>query len=147
VKCDEDDIIWEIPEGMGTVDKDGVLHSSDKNSSGEIKAILKGTNLSASINVTVGQLPIMLEDFEKGLGEWKTSTANRGESASLGLTTYPNEPTRFDTHSLKLNYDFTNAQTGTTLGVYAGPGKNIEIQGSPKSIGMWVHATKEANGY
>ncbi|GAA0085837.1 hypothetical protein UT300007_22760 [Clostridium sp. CTA-7] len=147
VKCDEDDIIWEIPEGMGTVDKDGVLHSSDKNSSGEIKAILKGTNLSASINVTVGQLPIMLEDFEKGLGEWKTSTANRGESASLGLTTYPNEPTRFDTHSLKLNYDFINAQTGTTLGVYAGPGKNIEIQGSPKSIGMWVHATKEAKGY
>lgn len=147
VKCNEEDIIWEVPEGMGTVDKDGILYSSDKNSSGEIKATLKGTNISASINVTVGQLPIILEDFEKGLEKWGFSTANRGESGSLELTKYPEEPTRFDVHSLKINYDFTNAQVGTTLGVYAGPGENIAIQGSPKSIGMWIYATKEAKGY
>ncbi len=147
VKCNEEDIIWEVPEGMGTVDKDGILHSSDKNSSGEIKATLKGTNISTSINVTVGQLPIILEDFETGLEKWGFSTANRGESGSLALTTYPEEPTRFDVHSLKINYDFTNAQVGTTLGAYAGPGENIAIQGSPKSIGMWIYATKEAKGY
>lgn len=147
VQCNEQDIIWAIPEGMGTVDKDGILHSSDKNSSGEIKATLNSTNISASINVTVGQLPIILEDFENGLEKWGSSTANRGEFGSVALTTYPDEPTRFDNHSLKINYDFTNAQMGTTLGVYAGPGENIEIQGSPKSIGMWVYATKEANGY
>lgn len=115
VKCNEEDIIWEVPEGMGTVDKNGILHSSDKNSSGEIKATLKGTNISTSINVTVGQLPIILEDFETGLEKWGFSTANRGESGSLALTTYPEEPTRFDVHSLKINYDFTNAQVGTIL--------------------------------
>lgn len=147
VKCSIADIIWEIPEGMGTIDENGTLHSSDNNVSGEIKATIRGTNLSASIKVTVGQLPIVLEDFEEGLVLWKSSTANRGEVASVGLTTYPNEPTRFGNHSLKINYDFTNSQTGTTLGVYAGPGKEIAIEGSPKSIGMWVYATEEANGY
>lgn len=147
VEYNANEIIWEIPDGMGTVDELGVLHTSDNNLSGEIKATIKGTSLSASIKVTIGQLPIVLEDFEDGLGLWGSSTANRGEIVSVDLTTYPNEPTRFGEHSLKLNYDLTNAQTGTTLGAYAGPIETINIEGNPKSIGMWVYATEEANGY
>lgn len=147
VKLNPNDIIWEVPEGMGTVDENGILHTLDNILSGEIKATIKGTNLSASVKVTIGQLPIVLEDFEEGLGSWKSSTANRGEIASVDLTTYPDEPTRFGDHSLKLNYDLTSAQTGTTLGAYAGPIETINIPGNPKSIGMWVYATGEANGY
>ena len=147
VKYNANDIIWDVPEGMGTIDENGVLHTSDNSLSGEIKASIRGTNLSASVNVTVGQLPIILDDFEEGLGSWKASTANRGEIASVELTNYPNEPTRFGQHSLKLNYDFTNAQVGTTLGAYAGPTETVNIEGNPKAIGMWVYATEEANGY
>ena len=147
VKYNDNDVIWDVPEGMGTVDENGVLHTSDSSLSGEIKASIRGTDLSASVNVTVGQLPIVLEDFEEGLGLWKASTANRGEIVSVELTTYPNEPTRFGEHSLKLNYDFTNAQVGTTLGAYAGPTETINIEGNPKAIGMWVYATEEAKGY
>lgn len=147
VKYNANDIIWDVPEGIGTIDENGVVHTSDNSLSGEIKASIRGTNLSASVNVTVGQLPIILDDFEDGLGSWKSSTANRGEIASVELTTYPNEPTRFGQHSLKLNYDFINAQVGTTLGAYAGPTETVNIEGNPKAIGMWVYATEEANGY
>ena len=48
---------------------------------------------------------------------------------------------------MKVDYDLTNAQTGTTLGVYAGPGTAVPIDGEPTSIGMWVYATPEAQGY
>lgn len=147
VKVNKEDITWEIPEGMGTIDENAVITAGDKSISGTIKASIKGTSLNASINVTVGQLPIVLEGFEQGLGAWKVSTAGRGEEGSLSLTDYPKEPARFDAHSLKINYDFTKAQQGTTLGVYAGPGKTVAIPGNPKAIGAWVYATEEAKGY
>jgi trimeric autotransporter adhesin len=146
VKWNLQDIEFEIPEGMGTVDENGVLHTSDQNSKGTITARLKGSSLEASINVTVGQLPIVLYDFENGLGNWKTSTANRGEKGMLTLSEYP-DPVRFDEQSLKLDFDFTNAQKGTTLGVYAGSGSHTAIEGNPSSIGMWVYGTPEAQGY
>jgi trimeric autotransporter adhesin len=146
VKWNLQDIEFEIPEGMGTIDEGGILHTGDQNVKGTITARLKGTPLQAHINVSVGQLPIVLYDFEDGLGSWKTSTANRGEKGKLGLSEYP-EPVRFDNQSLKLDFDFTNAQTGTTLGVYAGSGSHTQIEGNPSSIGMWVYGTPEAQGY
>lgn len=140
------DIEFEIPEGMGTIDENGVLHSTDKTVSGTITARLKGSNLSTQIKVSVGKLPEVMFDFEKELGSWRTSTANRGEKGTLSLSKYP-APVRFGSQSLKLDFDFTNAQTGTTLGVYAGPGTNTSIPDVPSSIGMWVYATPEAQGY
>lgn len=146
VKWNLQDIEFDIPDGMGTIDENGVLHTGDQNVKGKITARLKNTTLEASIDVSVGQLPIILYDFENGLGSWKTSTANRGEKGKLTLSEYP-EPVRFDEHSLKLDFDFTNAQTGTTLGVYAGSGSHTAIEGNPSSIGMWVYGTPEAQGY
>ncbi|OAT83755.1 hypothetical protein A6P54_00155 [Bacillus sp. MKU004] len=141
-----EDIEFDIPEGLGTIDEEGVLHTGDESVSGTITARLKGTDLTAELKISVGMLPQVLFDFEEDLGTWKTSTANRGEKGSLSLAEYP-EPVRFGDQSLKLDYDFTGAQTGTTLGVYAGPGVNTEIEGDPQSIGMWVYATPEAHGY
>ncbi|MCM3717327.1 phosphodiester glycosidase family protein [Fictibacillus phosphorivorans] len=144
VKWNLQDIEFDIPDGMGTIDENGVFHAGDQNSKGTITA--KGTSLEANIYVTVGQLPIVLHDFEEGLENWKTSTANRGEKGTLTLSEYP-DPVRFDEHSLRLDFDFTNAQSGTTLGVYAGPGSHTPIEGNPSSIGMWVYGTPEAQGY
>jgi trimeric autotransporter adhesin len=141
-----EDVEFDIPEGLGTIDEEGVLHTSDQSVSGTITARLKGTELTAQLKISVGMLPQVLFDFEDDLGTWKTATANRGEKGSLSLAEYP-EPVRFGDQSLKLDYDFTDAQTGTTLGVYAGPGVNTEIEGDPQSIGMWVYATPEAHGY
>lgn len=140
------DIEFEIPEGMGTIDENGVLHSGDKTVSGMITARLKDSTLTAQIKVSIGKLPEVLFDFEKDLGSWRTSTANRGEKGTLSLSKYP-APVRFGSQSLKMDFDFTNAQTGTTLGVYAGPGSNIPIDDTPSSIGMWVYGTPEVQGY
>lgn len=140
------DIEFEIPEGMGTIDESGSLHTGDQIVSGPITARLKDSNLTAQINVSVGKLPEVLFDFEKELDGWKISTANRGEKGLLSLAEYP-EPVRFGDQSLKMDFDFTRAQTGTTLGVYAGSGTNTEIDEDPSSIGMWVYGTPEAQGY
>ncbi|MFK9090718.1 phosphodiester glycosidase family protein [Bacillus salipaludis] len=140
------DIEFDIPEGMGTIDEAGVLHTGNKTVSGNITARLKGTSLTAQIKVSVGKLPEVLFDFEAGLGGWKPSVVGRGEKAALGLSTYP-APVRFGNQSLKLDFDLSSAQTGTTLGAYTGPGSNIDIPDNPLSIGMWVCGTPEAQGY
>ncbi|MFJ7729637.1 phosphodiester glycosidase family protein [Neobacillus sp. NPDC097160] len=140
------DIEVDIPEGMGTIDEAGVLHTGNKTVSGNITALLKGTSLTAQIKVSVGKLPEVLFDFEAGLGGWKPSVVGRGEKAALGLSTYP-APVRFGNQSLILDFDLSSAQTGTTLGAYTGPGSNIDIPDNPLSIGMWVYGTPEAQGY
>ncbi|GGB64486.1 phosphodiester glycosidase family protein [Fictibacillus barbaricus] len=146
VKWNLQDIDFDIPEGIGTIDKNGILQTGDQNVKGTITARLKGTSLEAQLKVSVGQLPIVVHSFENELGNWKTSTAGRGEKGTLSLSEFP-EPVRFDNQSLKLDFDFTNAQTGTTLGVYSGPGTHTPIEGNPSSIGMWVYGTPEAQGY
>ncbi|MQR97328.1 phosphodiester glycosidase family protein [Fictibacillus phosphorivorans] len=146
VRWSMQDITFNIPDGMGTIDENGILHTGDQNVKGTITARLNGTPLEAQIKVSVGQLPTVLHNFEESLGDWKTSTAGRGEKGTLALSEYP-DPVRFDNQSLKLDFDFSNAQTGTTLGVYAGPGAHTPIEGNPSSIGMWVYGTPEAQGY
>lgn len=141
-----EDIEFEIPEGMGTIDDAGVLHTGDQNVTGMITARHKGTNLTAQMMVSVGKLPEVLYNFEDTLETWKTSTANRGEKGVLGLSKYP-EPVRFGNQSLKIDFDFTGSPIGTTLGVYAGPGVNTAINDNPTGIGMWVYGTPESQGY
>jgi trimeric autotransporter adhesin len=140
------DVEFDIPDGMGTIDSNGVLHTGDQNVSGTITARLKDSSLTAQIKVSVGMLPKVMFDFETGVGGWKTATAGRGEKGAVGISTYP-APVRFGDQSLKLDFDLTSAQTGTTLGVYAGPGINTPIEGEPTGIGMWVYAPPEAKGY
>ena len=146
VKWNAQDIEFDIPQGMGTIDQNGVLHTGNQNVSGEIIARLKDSNLTAKMKVSIGKLPEVLFNFEGDIASWKTSTANRGEKGTLSLSKYP-APVRFGNQSLQMNFDLTNAQTGTTLGVYAGPGTNIAIDGEPESIGMWVYGTPESQGY
>ncbi|WHY85881.1 phosphodiester glycosidase family protein [Neobacillus novalis] len=146
VHWNAEDIDFDIPEGMGSIDESGVLRTVDKTVSGNITARLKGTSLTAQIKVSVGKLPEVLFDFEAGIGGWKPSVVGRGEKAALSLAEYP-APVRFGNQSLKLDFDLTSAQTGTTLGAYTGPGSDIGIPDNPSSIGMWVYGTPEAQGY
>ncbi len=145
----EGDISWDIPDGMGTMGSDNIFHTSASGSvSGIITARYKDTDLTASIDAKVGQLPVVLYDFEDGVGEWKPGSAGRGEIVSIESVDYASgEPVRFGDQSLKINYDLTGAQTGTTLGIYAGPGESKDIPGAPKAMGAWVYATEEAQGY
>lgn len=141
------DIKWDFDSNMGTIDDSNVLHTGGESVSGNITATLAGTSLSATLSVTVGQLPTILYDFENGLGDWSPSTAGRGEVSALSLSNYPDGMVRFGNHSLKMDYDFTNATKNATLGAYAGPATSKDIPGMPTAIGMWVYATPEAQGY
>ncbi|WP_223881914.1 phosphodiester glycosidase family protein [Niallia endozanthoxylica] len=146
VKWNPQDIEFDIPAGLGTIDENGILHTGNQSVTGTITARLKGTNLTAQTKVSVGRSPEVLFNFEESLGSWKTSTANRGETSSVHLASAP-APVQNGSHALGIDFDFTKAQTGATLGVYAGPGKAVSIDGEPTSIGMWVYGTPEAQGY
>lgn len=141
------DINWNFDSKMGTFDSKNMFHSGSDSASGDVLATFSGSNLSASIGVTVGQLPTILYDFESGLDDWSPSTAGRGEVSKISLSDYKNGIVRFGNSSLKMDYDFTNATKNATLGAYAGPAESKDIPGMPTAIGMWVYATPEAQGY
>ncbi|WP_207659213.1 phosphodiester glycosidase family protein [Anaerobacterium chartisolvens] len=143
------DIVWNIPDGMGVMDSNNIFHTSlDGSVSGIITASLAATGITAQLDVKVGQLPVILYDFEDGVSDWKPGSAGRGEKVSIEAVDYASgEPVRFGDKSLKINFDLTTAQTGTTLGAYAGPGTSKDIPGAPTAIGAWIYATEEARGY
>ncbi|HBM76041.1 MAG TPA: hypothetical protein DD429_10895, partial [Clostridiaceae bacterium] len=119
------DIDWQVPKSLGTVDENGVLHVSELPLSGRITAYFKGTNLRAGIDVIVAKEPETIFDFENQSGAWKTSTTQKGEMGSADLISPPEGVSRFGEKSLKIDFDMTKAQKQTTLGVYAGPGKPV----------------------
>lgn len=146
VTLKDGDIDWSVPQGMGTM-ANNILHTSpDTSVSGAITAKING--LSAGINAQVGQLPVVIYNFENGVGDWSAGNAGRGEVTSVKSVDYSSgEPVRFDNKSLELNFDFTNAQQGATLGAYAGPATSVDVPGMPTAIGAWIYATPEAKGY
>ncbi|GAA0726991.1 hypothetical protein GCM10008905_24100 [Clostridium malenominatum] len=146
VKLKNEDIVWEVSEDVGTIDSYGVLYTKDKSGVGKVTAKFKGTNISTTIDVAVGQPSQILWDFEKDIS-WKVNTTGKGEIVSLEKGVYGKDPVKTGNGSLKINFDFTKGEKNTTLGVYAGPGEDIEVSGRPKGIGMWVYGTPESQGY
>ncbi|MFC6261819.1 phosphodiester glycosidase family protein [Levilactobacillus fujinensis] len=141
------DIAWALPAELGTIDDQNQLHTAGKHAKGTITATVAGTKISESLEVQIGQLPVVLYDFEKGLDDWKVSGSGRGEENSLSLASPEDGQVRFGDHAMEVKFDFTTGQKGTTLGAYAGPEDKKEIPGVPTAIGMWVYATPEAQGY
>ncbi|NLR31147.1 phosphodiester glycosidase family protein [Levilactobacillus tujiorum] len=141
------DVDWQLPAELGTIDGENKLHTAGKHAKGTVTASITGTKITASVEVQIGQLPVVLYDFEKGLGDWKVSGSGRGEENELALASPENGQVRFGDHAMEVKFDFTTGQKGTTLGAYAGPQERTEIPGTPTAIGMWVYATPEAQGY
>ncbi|WP_404459838.1 phosphodiester glycosidase family protein [Sutcliffiella horikoshii] len=133
VHHDPANLSWEIEGNIGHVDEQGVFHASEESAQGTITVTYK--NVSDTMDVQVGKLPIILDTFEDGIDHWTFSGA-RYNSISINQTTYP-EPARFGDHALQLNYDFTG--TVGTSGAYAHPRTPIELEDYPEAIGMWVY--------
>lgn len=142
-----EDIEWKVPKFLGKIDKEGVLHTSKDPLPGKIIAKYKKKNLSAELYVNIARSPETIFGFEDGTLSWTSSTAGRGETGSVELSSDKGGQVRFGDKALKINFDFTVGQKNATLGVYAGPGNKALIPGNPTSIGMWVYATPEAKGY
>lgn len=94
---------------------------------------------------------LLLMDFENGdISGWTKNTINRGEKVSVELMDAENgDPVRFGRYAVKLNWDLTAGQTGTTLAcLYAPPANAFVIPAAPnpRKIGMWIYASPECKG-
>ncbi len=96
----------------------------------------------------------LLMNFENGsIAEWTTNTINRGEKVSVELMDSENgDPVRFGRYAVKLNWDFTAADAGTTLAaLYSPPAGTFTVPASPttgagRKLGMWIYASPECYG-
>lgn len=133
VHAGPDSFEWTVTGDIGSVNGNGVFTAADTTGSGTIT--VSYGDVSDTMDIQVGKMPVILETFEDGLDHW-TSSGARYNSVSIRQTTYP-EPARFGNHALELNYDFIG--TIGTSGAYAHTKEDIEIEGYPEKIGMWVY--------
>ncbi|WP_334073770.1 S-layer homology domain-containing protein [Paenibacillus sp. A14] len=137
IQASNENFVWRVEGNIGTVDEHGVFTATNENGAhGKIYAAYK--DVEASFEVNVGLPPVMLEDFENGLGNY-TATSVKANSASISEVT-DLDYVRGGSRATKLEYDFTGT-TGTS-GAYltaASTEQHIQIPGYPEKIGMWVY--------
>ena len=132
--------------------------------------------VSGTIDAIIGRLPQVQQDFESddivfgrvafnangGIAQWENQTEGynmltghylNGDGTSRGglesaeiVDIASGEPVRFGKQSLKLNYDFSNANgiEGACIG-FTQAGQ--EIEGNPTGIGMWVYAPEGCRNF
>lgn len=128
---------WRVEGAIGTVDENGIFTAtSDNGQNGRI--VVKHGNVETSFEVNVGLPPVILEDFESGLGNY-TATNAKANYARLAEVT-DQDYIRSGSKALKLEYDFTG--TVGTSGAYltaSSAATRIQIPGYPEKISMWVY--------
>ncbi|MDQ6422904.1 phosphodiester glycosidase family protein [Paenibacillus sp. LHD-117] len=137
IQADNASFEWSVEGDIGAVDANGVFTAtSDNGKSGRI--IASFGDLEASMNVSVGLPPIVMEGFEDGLGKYMSAGA-AFNSVTITQETNP-DFVRSGASSLKLAYDFTG-KTGTS-GAYLQAkttADRLQIPGYPQKISMWVY--------
>lgn len=159
------DLVWTLSdERLGTFNGN-IFTSSDGESLNGTVTVTSAFDpeITAQIRLIVGMLPTIVLDFEDYVDpetgavipaeEYYTIgtsasdgsyfyTANYGrggrQSAEI-VSIDDNEPVRFGSHSLKLNFDFTNCGA-VTEGACFGTSSRTDIPGMPTAIGVWVYA-------
>ena len=146
-------------EEMGAFNGNSFTSSDGKSLNGTFIAASKwDESVKGSIHVIVGMLPTIVWDFEDQkdaetgavtsaedyyVGEngiLKHGNAGKGCQESMEIVSIDDdEPVRFGSKSLKMNYDFTKCGTATD-GAYIGPKVKMDIPGVPTGIGVWVYA-------
>ena len=120
--------------------------------------LVHNTSVTVSAEVSVGQLPHVLWDFEDitdengdviqtaedyyiNSGEFKVSTSNTSTKATANIVDTSNGEVRIGQKALQINYDFTQSPTGTS-GVYFGASSYFEMPndfGMPTAFGVWIY--------
>lgn len=154
------DILWSTTnDKLGTFEGNIFTSSDGETLNGNITATSRfDKNVSGTIHVIVGMLPTSVWDFEDHVDELtgqvtpaeqyytgetgilSTSNYGRGGKQSIEIVSIDDdEPVRFGSHALKLNYDFTQCGE-VTEGACIGTSEGMEIPGTPTGIGVWVYA-------
>lgn len=137
IQADNHSFEWRTEGEIGTVDENGWFQATNENGkSGKI--YVKYGSVEASFEVNVGLPPVMLEDFESGIGNYIASSA-AANSVSLAEIT-DQDYIRSGERALKLEYDFIG-KTGTS-GAYVAASSaaaRIQIPGYPEKLSMWIY--------
>ncbi len=138
VICQDRQFAWQVEGAIGTVDSNGLFKATDSSgASGRIIASLG--EQSCAVEVNVGQLPVIVADFEDGVGAW-TASGDRLPPNGVSISAESREEfVRRGDQSLKLAYDMVGGPSGAA-GAYLGvSGPYLPIAGYPTHIGMWVY--------
>ncbi|MBN3524261.1 phosphodiester glycosidase family protein [Paenibacillus apiarius] len=138
IVADNRQFAWRVEGPIGSIDEQGVfVAANESEKSGKI--IVSYGGIEASMEVTVGQPPVILEDFEDGVGRYKEVSGARYKSVLVSEET-GEDFVRFGSKAAKLKYDFTD--TVGISGAYLeakDPASQIEIPGYPEKISVWVY--------
>ncbi len=159
------DIVWNIGgtgddkyPSIGAMDGDVFVADAEAtNVSAKVTASLAHNSaVSVSAQVSVGQLPTVVWDFEDrydengellytaeeyystaDTGRFIVSTVSNARGSAQIVDAKAGE-VRVGQKALQLNYDFTQATP--TAGVYFGPRESVAIPGHPTGLGVWIYA-------
>lgn len=137
IQADNRSFEWRTEGEIGTVDENGWFQASTENGKNG-KIYVKYGSVETSFEVNVGLPPVMLEDFESGIGNYIASSA-AANSVSLKEIT-DQDFIRSGERALKLEYDFIG-KTGTS-GAYVAASSTatrIQIPGYPEKLSMWIY--------
>lgn len=159
----EGDVIWTMTDSrLGTFAGNQFTSSDGETLNGDVTATSRfDGGVSGTLHVIVGLLPTLVWDFEDRVDEAtgeKTPASDYyvGSADAPGILTHSNygrggkesveivsidddEPVRFGSHALKLNFDFTECGE-VTEGACVGTTESMAIPGTPTGIGVWVYA-------
>ncbi|TLS51336.1 metallophosphoesterase [Paenibacillus antri] len=128
---------WRVEGPIGTIDENGVFQATTENSKTG-KIFVKHGNVETSMDVEVGTPPVVLEDFENGIGNYNATGANFNTVRIFEET--GEDFVRFGSKALRMEYDFVG-KTGTS-GIYLAAkstAQRIQVPGYPEKISMWVY--------
>lgn len=129
---------WIASDDFGQVDKSGVFTAGKSMKDGKIIAKL-GTVIS-EVDARVGNMPIVLEGFEKEENiELKSIRA-----AVSGKLSKNEEPVMLGTSSYKFEYNMNTDEVGTSA-AYLNFKEKIKVPGKPIEIGAWVYGNAPGN--
>ncbi|MGI6235875.1 MAG: phosphodiester glycosidase family protein [Christensenellales bacterium] len=129
---------WIVSGGIGTVDKLGVFTAGNNLIEGKI--IAKVDTVTADVPARVGNLPIVLEGFEK---EDNIEIKSIRAEAHSRLSD-EKEPVRLGSSALKLEYNMKTDEVGTSA-AYVTFKEAIKVPGKPIEIGLWVYGNAPGN--
>lgn len=144
IQADNDQFEWRVEGPIGTIDEQGRFTATNEPQQ-EGKVYVKYGDVEASMTITVGVPPVVLEDFEQGLDRYLVTSGANFVKSIASITT-EEEFVRFGNQALKLEYDFTGT-TGTSGAYLAvnGVENRVPIPGYPEKISMWVYG--DGNGH
>lgn len=133
VAIPQENVKWTVEGGIGQMN--GANFTAMKIGSGKIVATYNGVRSEFPIQVTKAPEVVEMIDSFDVTTNWAVNTA---KAAATIVNASKAEPFREGASSLKLNYDFTTAESGTKA-AYAVAQKPKAIEGLPKQIGVWVY--------